>query len=375
MSIDGPEGRADRPLTTESMILSAMSSSVLVIAPDLRIIFVNPAAEQLFSISKAALHGTLLSEVMPEDSPIFDRIRRVQIGGSSVSDYGVELSFGRNISHFLDLHVSLLAERADDVLVLLHPCSVAQRLNHQHGHRGRARSIAGLGATLAHEVKNPLSGIRGAAQLLEAGVGDEERPLIRLICDETDRICALVDEMEQFADMRPLKREPVNIYEVLEHVRRLAESGFGSKVGFVEQYDPSLPEVDGDRDQLVQVFLNLIKNAAEAVPAEEGEIIITTQYHHGLAIRVPNSRESVQLPITVRIQDNGLGIGADVAGHIFEPFVSTKHAGTGLGLPLVAKIIGDHGGVVEFENLPRGTVFRVHLPAYREKPATDERNG
>jgi two-component system nitrogen regulation sensor histidine kinase GlnL len=261
--------------------------------------------------------------------------------------------------------VSSLSERTGEVLVLLHPCSVAQRPNHHHPPRGRARSVAGLGATLAHEVKHPLSGIRGAAQLLEAGVDEDERPLIRLICDETDRICALVDQMEQFADMKPLTRQPVNIYEVLERVRRLAESGFGSKVTFVEHYDPSLPEVDGDHDQLVQVFLNLIKNAAEAVPADDGEVIISTQYHHGLALRVPNSRESVQLPITVRIQDNGPGISSDVAGHIFEPFVSTKHSGTGLGLPLVAKIIGDHGGVVEFENLPRGTLFRVHLPAFR----------
>ena len=356
------------------MILNAMPSSVLVVMHDLCAVFVNPAAEQLFGLSRTFINRTPLNQIMPEDSPLFDRIRRVQMEGSSVSDYGVELSFGRDINHFLDLHVSPLAESSGEVLVLLHPCSVAQRLSHQHSHRGRARSIAGLGATLAHEVKNPLSGIRGAAQLLEASVDNDERPLIRLICDETDRICALVDQMEQFADMRPLKRESVNIYEVLEHVRRLAENGFGSKISFVEQYDPSLPEVDGDRDQLVQVFLNLIKNAAEAVPAEDGEIIITTQFHHGLAIRVPNSRESVQLPITVRIQDNGPGIGADVAGHIFEPFVSTKHAGSGLGLPLVAKIIGDHGGVVEFENLSRGTVFRVHLPAFRGKPAMDERS-
>ncbi len=349
----------------EPAILNAMPSSVLVVGQDLQVIFVNPAAEQLLGVSKTVLIGMPLAEIMPEDSPLLDRIRRVRSEGSSISDYGVELPFARDASHLLDLHVSPLSERACDVLVLLHPCSVAQRLNHHHSHRGRARSIAGLGATLAHEVKNPLSGIRGAAQLLEAGVDEEERPLIRLICDETDRICALVDQMEQFADLKPLAREPVNIYEVLERVRRLAESGFGVRVAFVERYDPSLPEVDGDRDQLVQVFLNLIKNAVEAVPAEGGEVVIATEFHHGLAMRVPNSRERVQLPITVSIQDNGPGISADVAGHVFEPFVSTKHSGSGLGLPLVAKIIGDHGGVVEFENLTRGALFRIHLPAYR----------
>ncbi|NJO38226.1 MAG: PAS domain-containing protein [Rhizobiales bacterium] len=347
------------------MILNAMASSVLVVTPSMRVVFVNPAAEQLLGVSRTMLRDTPLQELMPEDSPLLDRIRRVQIDGSSVSDYSVELPFAREARHLLDLHVSPLAERPDDVLVLLHPCSVAHRLNHQLSHRGRARSVAVLGATLAHEVKNPLSGIRGAAQLLEPEIRESERPLVRLICDETDRICALVDQMEQFADLRPLTRGPVNIYEVLERVRRLAETGFARRVRFVERYDPSLPEVDGDRDQLVQVFLNLVKNAAEAVPAEDGEIILTTQYHHGLSIRVPNSRERVELPITVRIQDNGPGVNADVAAHIFEPFISTKHSGSGLGLPLVAKIVGDHGGILEFENLTKGALFRVHLPAYR----------
>lgn len=350
------------------MILNAMPSSVLVVTPAVRVAFVNPAAEQLLGVSRTMVEDMPLQELMPEDSPLIDRIRRVQIDGNSISDYGVELPFAREARHLLDLHITPLAERPGDVLVVLHPCSVAHRLNHQLGHRGRAHSVAVLGATLAHEVKNPLSGIRGAAQLLEPGIQESERPLVRLICDETDRICALVDQMEQFADLKPLQRGPVNIYEVLERVRRLAETGFAKRVRFVERYDPSLPAVDGDHDQLVQVFLNLIKNAAEAVPAEDGEIIITTQYHHGLSIRVPNSRERVDLPITVRVQDNGPGVSADVAQHIFEPFITTKHAGSGLGLPLVAKIVGDHGGILEFENRPKGALFRIHLPAFRQGP-------
>ena len=148
-------------------------------------------------------------------------------------------------------------------------------------------------------------------------------------------------------------------------MRRLAESGFGRKLRFEAQYDPSLPPVDGDRDQLVQVFLNLVKNAAEAAPASGGEIRLATQYTHGLWLRVANSSERLELPITVQIQDNGPGISAEVAGHLFEPFVSTKRSGSGLGLSLVAKIVGDHGGVVEFDTTPRGTLFRVRLPAWR----------
>jgi two-component system nitrogen regulation sensor histidine kinase GlnL len=249
---------------------------------------------------------------------------------------------------------------------VLHPCSVAQRLNRQLSHRGGARAVAGLGATLAHEVKNPLSGIRGAAQLLESSLAEDERPLIQLICDETDRICALVDRMEAFADGKPIERRPVNIYQVLERVRRLSETGFGRRVKFVERYDPSLPEVDGDHDQLVQVFLNLVKNAAEAVPAEGGEIRISTRYTHGLSMRVANSRERVELPILVEIHDNGPGVAEEMVPHLFEPFVSSKRSGTGLGLSLVAKIVGDHGGVIELQNQARGALFRVRLPAWRQ---------
>jgi len=261
--------------------------------------------------------------------------------------------------------VAPLDEQRGEQLVVLHPCSVAQRLNRQLSHRGGARAVAGLAATLAHEVKNPLSGIRGAAQLLEGSLADDERPLVHLICDETDRICALVDRMEAFADGRPIERRAVNIYQVLERVRRVSENGFGRSVRIVERYDPSLPAVDGDHDQLVQVFLNLIKNAVEAAPAEDGEIRISTQYTHGLSMRVANSRERVELPILVEIQDNGAGVAEEMVAHLFEPFVSGKRSGTGLGLSLAAKIIGDHGGVIEFQNLARGALFRVRLPAWR----------
>jgi two-component system nitrogen regulation sensor histidine kinase GlnL len=349
----------------ERMILNAIASSVLALDGELRVAFANSAAETLLGASSSLLAGRALDEIMPFDSPLLDLVRRVQEAGSSISDYGVEVPLIRGAPRLMDLHVSPLAEAPGHTAVVLHPCSVAHRLNRQLSHRGGARAVAGLASTLAHEVKNPLSGIRGAAQLLEPGVGDEERPLIRLICDEADRICALVDRMEQFADGQPIERRPVNIHRVLERVRRLVESGFARGLRFVERYDPSLPEVDGDHDQLVQVFLNLVKNAAEAVAPDGGEIRLSTHYTHGLWLRLPSSRERVELPITVQVQDNGSGVGAELGGDLFEPFVTTKRSGSGLGLSLVAKIVGDHGGVVECENLVRGAVFRVRLPAWR----------
>jgi two-component system nitrogen regulation sensor histidine kinase GlnL len=248
------------------------------------------------------------------------------------------------------------------VLLVVQDASAARALDRQLAFRGAARSVSGMAAILAHEVKNPLSGIRGAAQLLEQYCAPDDRVLAQLIRDEADRICALVDRMEIFSEQLPLEPGAVNIHAVLEHVRRIAAAGFGSHVRFVENYDPSLPPVLGNRDQLIQVFLNLVKNAAEAVPAEGGEIVLGTAFQHGVRLAVPGSESRVHLPLMITVQDNGGGIPKDLHEHLFDPFVTTKTTGTGLGLALVAKIVGDHGGVIEFDSQPRRTIFRVMLP-------------
>jgi two-component system, NtrC family, nitrogen regulation sensor histidine kinase GlnL len=255
--------------------------------------------------------------------------------------------------------------------VMLQERTIAEKMDRQLIHRGAARSVIALASMLAHEIKNPLSGIRGAAQLLEQSAADEDRPLTRLICDETDRIVKLVDRMEVFGDERPVEREPVNIHVVLDHVKRLAQSGLAHHIRFNEEYDPSLPLVYANRDQLVQVFLNLVKNAAEAIgaDAQDGEIAFSTAFRPGVRLQVPGSKTRVSLPLEFCVKDNGPGVPDDLMPHLFDPFVTTKPTGSGLGLALVSKIVGDHGGIVECESQPRRTVFRVLMPVYSEGEA------
>jgi len=343
-------------------ILAALPDPILVVDAKNRVRYVNQAAEAFFHQGAAQLDGCPLEEMLPADSPVFTLVETARNSGASVADYGVELDTPRLGAHALTVRAASLAERPAQVVLSLHERSIAEKLDRQLTHRNAARSVTAMASLLAHEIKNPLSGIRGAAQLLEQNASDDDRELTRLICDEADRIVALVDRMEAFGDTRPIERAPVNIHEVLERVRKVAQTGFARHVRFIETYDPSLPPVLGNRDLLVQIFLNLVKNAAEAVPGQGGEITLHSAYQHGIRLAVPGTEQRVHLPLVVSIIDNGEGIAEDLRAHLFDPFVTTKRNGTGLGLALVAKVVGDHGGVIEFESQPRRTVFKVFLP-------------
>ncbi|MCB2052823.1 MAG: PAS domain-containing protein [Geminicoccaceae bacterium] len=345
-------------------LLDAMPSAVFVVDGAERLASLNPATEQLFDAGLNQLVGRPLEAILAPHALLLALVRQVREKGVSLSDYGIELALARGRTVDVDAHLVPLAG-SDQVMIVLHRCSVGRRLDRHPAHRGANRSIAALAQTLAHEVKNPLSGIRGAAQLLAPSLDEEDRALVRLICDETDRIVALVDRMDVFTEQAPPERRPVNIHRVSSHVRLIAESGFARHLRVVETYDPSLPEVAGDRDQLVQMLLNLVKNAAEAAPREGGVLTLATRYQHGLRVQLGTTAERLELPITIEVRDNGAGVPPDMIDHLFEPFVSGRPRGRGLGLSIVAKIVADHGGMVAYAPGRPGAIFRVRLPAMR----------
>src|SRR5579883_137195 len=345
-------------------ILEALPQAILVVDAGFAIRYVNTRAEEFFEASAATLLNAPLSVLIPPDSPVFGLIRQVIQSGAPVAEHGLTLDHRKIDLRDVSIQATALGGEGSPDLALLtfQERSIAGRLDQQWNQRGAVRSARAMAALMAHEVRNPLSGIRGAAQLLEQGVPIHDRELTRLICDETDRIKALIDRMEVFSDDLPLEREPVNIHTVLEQVRKVAAASYARHVTFVERYDPSLPPVLGNREQLVRVFSNLVKNAAEAITTGKGEIVLATAYQSGLRLALPNGQGRAHLPLMVSVEDSGDGVPEAIRPHLFEAFVSGKASGTGLGLALVAKIVGDHGGLIELDSPPNRTIFRVFLP-------------
>jgi two-component system nitrogen regulation sensor histidine kinase GlnL len=363
-------GRGDRARPIDpGLLLGALPVAVVLIDAQNRFRYVNHAAEQFLGISAGGLAQLRLTDLVPLDNPLFLLIGQVRQGDATVSDHDLTVESARLHKRGITVQGSPLPEEQGSVILVLQDASAARALDRQLTFRSAARSVTGMAAILAHEVKNPLSGIRGAAQLLEGSVGPDDRELTVLIRDEADRIRALVDRMEIFGE-KPIVRSAVNIHRVLEHVRKLAQSGFAAHIRFSEVYDPSLPPVWGNRDQLVQVVLNLVKNAADAVTQSDHqnpEIVLSTGFQHGMRLAVPGTTTRLDLPLVVSVRDNGPGIPDDIRPHLFEPFVSSKATGSGLGLALVAKIIGDHGGLIEVDSRPGRTEFRLHLPVLADE--------
>jgi two-component system nitrogen regulation sensor histidine kinase GlnL len=327
---------------------------------------VNEAAERLFGQGLALLAKGHFKAALPADSPLIRLLERAGAEDGRVREHGIEISLFGQPPFLADGAATPMGDGS--ILMTLHLRGGAVSFDRAADASG-LRSVVGLGQMLAHEIKNPLAGIRGAAQLLKTGAAAEDAPLAQLIVDETERIRRLVDRMEAFSDDVLPQRAAVNIHEVLDRVRALAANGVADGLALRETYDPSLPPVSGDEDHLIQIFLNLVKNAAEAAHGRRdgrGALTISTAWRPGVRVRGTDGKIKSAAPIEVRVQDNGLGVPNVVREHLFQPFVTSKSNGVGLGLPLVAKLVNAHGGLIDFESEPGRTVFRVLLPVASE---------
>lgn len=355
--------------------MNSLPTATFAVDGEDRFIFVNPAAETLLQTSAAQLKQIQLEDAFGPGSALAALVRQAREYGTPLAESDVHLETPRADLDRVSISTAPVyrngaPDPGGEMILQIAPVSIAQKADQQMRRQGAARSAAGMVAVMAHEVRNPLAGIRGAAQIIESAVDGDEKELAKLIADEVDRIGNLIQRIDVFADVGPAPNTPVNVHEALDRAKRVLESsGALDGVEILEAYDPSLPMVRGDFEGLVQIFLNLIKNAADAAREGGREILLRSGYRHGLNFVADRRRDAGLPPIVVAIQDNGPGIPDDLRSSVFDPFVSTKPSGQGLGLAVVAKIVGDHGGAVDFESEPRRTVFIVRLPIYADKEA------
>ena len=344
-------------------VLVSISTPMLAVDADNRFLIANPAAEEFFQASSQALAEMTMDDYF--DPSVISLLGRARQNASSVSDQGLDIKSPKLGRKLINIQISPLMDHPSGLVIAIQERSLAERLRGQEKFRGAAKSMGHIAALLSHEIKNPLAGIRGAAELIAADPEGDSKPLTDLITTEADRIAALLTRAETLAGGQPPRRHPVNINEILHHAMSLAGSSFGKGRSISHEFDPSLPMASGDRDLLIQCFINLIKNACEATEIN-GTIVVKTSFNLGARFALGKDQEMAASPLIVEITDNGAGIPENIRAHVFDPFVTGKPTGSGLGLAMVASTVASHDGTIDVESRPGQTQFRVGLPMAME---------
>ncbi len=347
------------------IVLNAIGFPLLVIDGQGKLVEANSSAEEFFHSGRKILLERSIDDLFPPSSPVNSMIDKVRLTSASVNDQGIELSSNLLGNRLINLHMSPLSERPDFIVILIQERALAERLRGQEQFRGSSRRMSSFAALLAHEIKTPMSGIRGAAELItRADDHEKQHQMAQLIISETDRVTELVNRMETLAAGNTINRKSINIHEIIDHCLHLAEQSFGKGFSFEKLYDPSLPDTFGDRELLIQVLINLLKNACEA-SENNNKIKVKTIYNLGSRLTISESNSDHLSMLGVVVVNQGKGIPDAIKTRLFDPFVTTKAAGTGLGLALVASIITDHGGSVEVNDNDGKTAFQINLPITR----------
>lgn len=354
-----------KPSPFGEAIWASLPVPALLLDPGDMIAEANPAAETFLNASARSLQGAPVFDKLMIDAPLDDAFLRVRKDQSSLFINNVDVGTGERKPIECNVQVAPMLAMPGFVLILMEPRELADRLGRAHNVKAAAKSAIGMSEMLAHEIKNPLAGITGAAQLLSMNLSGEDQEMTDLIVAEARRILALLEQVEQFGNLRPPEKRTINVHDLLERARKTAAVGFAAHMSIEEAYDPSLPPTYVDGDQMLQVFQNLLKNAAEAAGEGGGTIRIRTFYDMSLRLRRKDG--TATLPLQVEIVDDGPGLPAEIAGEVFEPFVSGRENGTGLGLALVSKIISDHDGWISVDSVPGRTIFRISLPVAPKK--------
>lgn len=342
-------------------IWQSLPVPAVLIASNDRIAQMNPAAEGFLNVSEKSVLGEPVWDIIAVDDPLEAAFRRARADGTPLFVNDVDVGGGQRAPMQSALQIAPLIGHDGMMILMISPREMAGRVTQNKTVKAAAKSAIGMAEMLAHEIKNPLAGITGAAQLLEMNLRPEDVELTDLIVTESRRIVKLLDQVEQFGNLSIPARKPLNIHDVLDKARRSALLGFAAHMSIVEDYDPSLPAALGDRDQLLQVVLNLLKNAAEAADPAGGTIRLRSYFEHSFRLRRADG-SGKSLPLQIEIIDDGPGLPEQIKDDVFDPFVSGRENGTGLGLALTAKIISEHDGWISVTSVPGRTVFRISLP-------------
>jgi two-component system, NtrC family, nitrogen regulation sensor histidine kinase GlnL len=353
----------------DTALWASLPVPTLLLGPNDIITDTNPACELFLNLSGRVLIGASLWERVMIKADLNGPIERSRANNTSLFVNDVAVGTRERAPTICNIQFAPLQGSEGTMIVMISPREIASRITQNASSVKAAKSVIGMAEMLAHEIKNPLAGITGAAQLLSMGLEGDDLELTSLIVEESRRIVTLLEQVEHFGNLSPPDLRPVNIHDVLDRARQSASVGFGAHMMFIEEYDPSLPRTFADSDQLLQVLLNLLKNASE-VSKPGGVIRLRTFYEPSLRVRRPDGSQA-RLPLQIEVVDDGPGIPPEIADEIFEPFVSGRENGTGLGLALVSKLIGQAGGWISVESEPGRTCFRISLPIEPKDTDTD----